>query len=106
MIIKEPITCDDDDSSSPSSVWQYVFFAVLILLAIVSVVACAVLYDTRTPETVVIDSPKSTNPITIHAYTVQCTHNDEYYCSEYKVYKIIKDQRDIMQLVIKYNTRS
>lgn len=91
MIIKEPITCDDDDSSSPSSVWQYVFFAVLILLAIVSVVACAVLYDTRTPETVVIDSPKSTNPITIHAYTVQCTHNDEYYCSEYKVYKIIKD---------------
>ena len=91
MIIKEPITCDDDDSSSPSSVWQYVFFAVLILLAIVSVVACAVLYDTRTPETVVIDSPKSTNPITIHAYTVQCTHNDEYYCSEYKVYKIIKN---------------
>ncbi len=91
MIIKEPITCDDDDSSSPSSVWQYVFFAVLILLAIVSVIACAVLYDTRTPETVVVDSPKSTNPITIHAYTIQCTHNDEYYCSEYKVYKIIKN---------------
>ena len=93
MIIKEPVSCgeDDSESSSPSSVWQYVFFAVLILLAIVSVVACAVLYDTRTPETVVIDSPKSTNPITIHAYTVQCTHNDEYYCSEYKVYKIIKN---------------
>lgn len=93
MIIKEPITCgdEDDSESSPSSLWQYVFFAVLILLAIVSVVACAVLYDTRTPETVVIDSPKSTNPITIHAYTIQCTHNDEYYCSEYKVYKIIKN---------------
>lgn len=92
MIIKEPITCDDEtDSSSPSSVWQYVFFAVLILLAIVSVIACAVLYDTRTPETTVIDSPKTTNPITIHAYTIQCTHNDEYYCSEYKVYKVIKN---------------
>lgn len=94
MMIKEPVSCDDEDdseSSSPSSVWQYVFFAVLILLAIVSVIACAVLYDTRTPETVVVDSPKSTNPITIHAYTIQCTHNDEYYCSEYKVYKIIKN---------------
>ena len=93
MMIKGPVSCgeDDDSESSPSSFWQYVFFAVLILLAIVSVVACAVLYDTRTPETVVVDSPKSTNPITIHAYTIQCTHNDEYYCSEYKVYKIIKN---------------
>ena len=92
MIIKEPITCgDDSESSEPSSVLQYVFFVVFILLAIVSVVVCAVLYDTRTPETVVIDSPKTTNPITIHAYTIQCTHNDEYYCSEYKVYKIIKN---------------
>ena len=92
MIIKEPITCgDDSESSSPSSLGQYVFFAVLILLAIVSVVVCAVLYDTRTPETVVIDSPKTTNPITIHSYTIQCTHNDKYYCSEYKVYKVIKD---------------
>lgn len=92
MIIKEPVTCGDDSTESESSsLWQYVFFAVLILLAIVSVVACAVLYDTRTPETVVIDSPKTTNPITIHAYTIQCTHNDEYYCSEYKVYKIIKN---------------
>ena len=81
----------NDSESSPSSLGQYVFFAIFILLAIVSVVACAVLYDTRTPETVVIDSPKSTNPITIHAYTIQCTHNDEYYCSEYKVYKIIKN---------------
>lgn len=89
MIIKEPITSNDDESS-PSTVWQYVTFGVFILLAIVSVVVCAVLYDTRTPETVVIDSPK-TNPITIHAYTIQCTHNDKYYCSEYKVYKIIKD---------------
>lgn len=92
MIIKEPITCgDDSESSTTTSVWQYVTFTVFILLAIVSVVVCAVLYDTRSPETVVIDSPKSTNPITIHAYTIQCTHNDEYYCSEYKVYKIIKD---------------
>lgn len=88
MIIKEPVTCDNDESSS---LWQYVIFTIFILLAIVSVVACAVLYDTRTPEAVVIDSPKSVNPITIHAYTIQCTHNDEYYCSEYKVYKIIKD---------------
>lgn len=78
-------------NDSESSLWQYVFFTIFILLAIVSVVACAALYDTRSPETVVIDSPKSTNPITIHAYTIQCTHNDEYYCSEYKVYKIIKD---------------
>lgn len=93
MMIKEPVSCgdEDDSESSPSSLGQYVFFAVLILLAIVSVVACAVLYDTRTPEAVVVDSPKTTNPITIHAYTIQCTHNDEYYCSEYKVYKIIKN---------------
>lgn len=90
MIIKEPVSCGEDDSES-SPFWQYVFFTVFILLAIVSVIVCAVLYDTRTPETVVIDSPKSTNPITIHAYTIQCTHNDEYYCSEYKVYKIIRD---------------
>ena len=90
MIIKEPVSCDDSESES-SPVWQYVTFTIFILLAIVSVVVCAVLYDTRTPETVVIDSPKSTNPITIHAYTIQCTHNDEYYCSEYKVYKIIKN---------------
>lgn len=89
MMIKEPITCEEPTESS--SVLQYVFFAVFILLAIVSVVACAVLYDTRTPETVVIDSPKTTNPITIHSYTIQCTDNEEYYCSEYKVYKIIKD---------------
>lgn len=91
MMIKEPVTCDDEELSSPSTVWQYVTFGVFILLAIVSVVVCAVLYDTRTPETVVVDSPKTTNPITIHAYTIQCTHNDEYYCSEYKVYKIIRD---------------
>lgn len=92
MIIKEPVTCgDDSESSSPSSLGQYVFFAVFILLAIVSVIVCAVLYDTRTPETVMVDSPKTTNPITIHSYTIQCTHNDKYYCSEYKVYKVIKD---------------
>ena len=78
-------------NDSEPSLWQYVTFTIFILLAIVSVVVCAVLYDTRTPETVVIDSPKATNSITIHAYTIQCTHNDEYYCSEYKVYKIIKD---------------
>lgn len=90
MIIKEPVTCGDDSESSSPSLGQYVFFAVFILLAIVSVIVCAVLYDTRTPETVVVDSPK-TNPITIHAYTIQCTHNDKYYCSEYKVYKVIKD---------------
>lgn len=78
-------------NDSESSLWQYVFFAVFILLAIVSVVVCAVIYDTRTPETVVIDSPKTTNPITIHSYTIQCTDNEEYYCSEYKVYKVIKD---------------
>ena len=94
MMIKEPITCDDDKSSSPPPLWQYVFFAVFILLAIVSVVVCAVLYDTRTPETVVVDSPNAirvSDSITIHAYTIQCTHNKEYYCSEYKVYKVIKD---------------
>ena len=89
MMIKEPITCEEPTESSP--VLQYVIFTVFILLVIVSVVVCAVLYDTRTPETVVIDSPKSTNPITIHAYTIQCTHNDKYYCSEYKVYKVIKN---------------
>lgn len=92
---KEPITTSDDieyssTSSTTSSVLQYVIFTVFIILAIVSVVACAILYDSRIPEAVVIDSPK-TNPITIHTYTIQCTHNDEYYCSEYKVYKIIKD---------------
>lgn len=90
MIIKEPVSCGEDDSESSSPFWQYVFFTVFILLAIVSVIVCAVLYDTRTPETVVVDSPK-TNPITIHAYTIQCTDNEEYYCSEYKVYKIIRD---------------
>lgn len=90
MMIKEPVSCGEDDSESSSPFWQYVTFTVFILLAIVSVVVCAVLYDTRAPETVVVDSPK-TNPITIHAYTIQCTHNDEYYCSEYKVYKIIRD---------------
>lgn len=90
MIIKEPVSCGEDDSESSSPFWQYVFFAVFILLAIVSVIVCAVLYDTRTPETVVVDSPK-TNPITIHSYTIQCTDNEEYYCSEYKVYKITKD---------------
>ena len=94
MIIKEPVSCGDEDDSESSSVWQYVFFAVFILLAIVSVVTCAVLYDTRTPETVVVDSPnhiRVSDSITIHAYTIQCTHNDKYYCSEYKVYKVIKD---------------
>lgn len=90
MIIKEPVSCGEDDSESSSPFWQYVFFTVFILLAIVSVIVCAVLYDTRTPETVVVDSPK-TNPITIHSYTIQCAHNEEYYCSEYKVYKIIRD---------------
>lgn len=90
MMIKEPVSCGEDDSE-PSPFWQYVLFTVLILLAIVSVIVCAVLYDTRTPETVVVDSPRTANPITIHAYTIQCTHNDEYYCSEYKVYKIIKN---------------
>lgn len=90
MIIKEPVSCGEDDSESSSPFWQYVFFTVFILLAIVSVIVCAVLYDTRTPETVVVDSPK-TNPITIHSYTIQCTDNEEYYCSEYKVYKIIRD---------------
>lgn len=92
MITKEPITTSDDiEYSSTSSVLQYVIFTVFIILAIVSVVVCAVLYDTRSPETVVIDNPRTTNPITIHSYTIQCTDNEEYYCSEYKVYKIIKD---------------
>lgn len=90
MIIKELVGCGEDDSES-SPFWQYVFFAVFILLAIVSVIVCAVLYDTHAPETVVIDSPRTTNPITIHSYTIQCTDNVTYYCSEYKVYKIIKD---------------
>ena len=92
MMIKEPITCEEPTESSP--VLQYVIFTVFILLDIVSVVVCAVLYDTRTPETVVIDSPNAirvSDSITIHAYTIQCTHNKEYYCSEYKVYKVIKD---------------
>lgn len=93
MIIKEPVTCDKT-TDSESSLWQYVFFAVFILLAIVSVVACAVLYDTHASKAVVIDSPKIspvTDPVTIHSYTIQCTDNEEYYCSEYKVYKVIKD---------------
>ena len=92
MIIKEPITCDDDDSSSPSSVWQYVFFAVLILLAIVSVVVCAVLYDTRTPDNIIIDKPSTSTETNIVTHKIQCvdvSHNG--FCREYIVYKVIKN---------------
>lgn len=94
MIIKEPITCgDDSESSSPSSLGQYVFFALLILLAIVSVVVCAVLYDTHTPDNIIIDKPSTpvseTNVVTHKIQCVDVSHNG--FCREYIVYKVIKD---------------
>lgn len=67
---------------------QYIGFAIFIALVIVSVVVCAVMYDARIPQQTVVDPPQPTN---IHTYTIKCTHNDEYYCSEYRVYKVIKD---------------
>ena len=85
-------TTNDSESSSPSSVWQYVFFAVLILLAIVSVVVCAVLYDTRTPDNIIIDKPSTSTETNIVTHKIQCvdvSHNG--FCREYIVYKVIKD---------------
>ena len=93
MIIKEPITCGDDtESSSPSSFWQYVFFAVFILLAIVSVVACAVLYDTRTPDNIIIDKPSTSTETNIVTHKIRCIDvSSDGFCREYIVYKVIKD---------------
>lgn len=94
MIIKEPVSCGEDDSeSSPSSLGQYVFFAVFILLAIVSVVVCAVLYDTRTPDNTIIDKPSTpvseTNVVT---HKIRCIDvSSDGFCREYIVYKVIKD---------------
>lgn len=85
-------TTNDSESSSPSSVWQYVFFAVLILLAIVSVVVCAVLYDTRTPDNIIIDKPSTSTETNIVTHKIQCvdvSHNG--FCREYIVYKVIKN---------------
>ena len=85
-------TTNDSESSSPSSVWQYVFFAVLILLAIVSVVTCAVLYDTRTPDNIIIDKPSTSTETNIVTHKIQCvdvSHNG--FCREYIVYKVIKN---------------
>lgn len=92
MIIKEPVTCDDDSESS-STVWQYVTFGVFILLAIVSVVVCAVLYDTRTPDNIIIDKPSTpvseTNVVT---HKIRCIDvSSDAFCREYIVYKVIKD---------------
>lgn len=93
MIIKEPITCDDDSESSSPSLGQYVFFAVFILLAIVSVVVCAVLYDTRTSDNIIIDKPSTpvseTNVVT---HKIRCIDvSSDAFCREYIVYKVIKD---------------
>ena len=77
---------------SESSLWQYVFFAVLILLAIVSVVVCAVLYDTRTPDNIIIDKPSTSTETNIVTHKIQCvdvSHNG--FCREYIVYKVIKN---------------
>lgn len=90
MIIKEPVTCDDEELSSPF--WQYVFFAVFILLAIVSVIVCAVLYDTRTPDNIIIDKPSTSTETNIVTHKIQCIDvSSDGFCREYIVYKVIKD---------------
>ena len=91
MIIKEPITYSDDDSDS-TSLGQYVFFAVFILLAIVSVVACAVLYDTHTPDNIIIDKPSIPTETNVVTHKIQCIDvSNDGFCREYIVYKVIKD---------------
>ena len=78
--------------SESSSVWQYVFFAVFILLAIVSVVACAVLYDTRTPDNIIIDKPSTSTETNIVTHKIRCIDVSSHgFCREYIVYKVIKD---------------
>ena len=93
MIIKEPITCDKTNDSESSSFWQYVFFTVFILLAIVSVVVCAVLYDTRTPDNIIIDKKPATSTETnIVTHKIRCIDvSSNGFCREYNVYKVIKD---------------
>lgn len=92
MIIKEPITHEDGADPESLSLGQYVFFAIFILLVIGSVVACAVLYDTRTPETVVIDKPTTSTETNIVTHKIQCIDvSHDRFCREYVVYKVIKD---------------
>lgn len=77
---------------SESSVWQYVMFGVFILLAIVSVVACAVLYDTRTPDNIIIDKPSTSTETNVVTHKIQCIDvSSDGFCREYIVYKIIKN---------------
>lgn len=91
MIIKEPITSNDDESS-PSSLGQYVFFAVFILLVIVSVVVCAVLYDTRTSDNIIIDKPSTSTETNVVTHKIRCIDvSSDGFCREYIVYKVIKD---------------
>lgn len=95
MIIKEPVTCDDDSESSTttSTVLQYVIFTVFILLAIVSVVVCAVLYDTRTPDNIIIDKPSTpVSETNVVSHKIRCIDvSSDGFCREYIVYKVIKD---------------
>lgn len=93
MIIKEPITCGDDSTESESSsVLQYVIFTVFILLAIVSVVVCAVLYDTRTPDNIIIDKPSTSTETNVATHKIRCIDvSSDGFCREYIVYKVIKD---------------
>jgi len=93
MIIKEPVTCgDDSESSSPSSLGQYVMFGMFILLAIVFVVVCAVLYDTHTPDNIIIDKPSTSTETNIATHKIRCIDvSSDGFCREYIVYKVIKD---------------
>ena len=94
-MIKEPITRSDDVeySSTTSSLWQYVIFTVFIILAIVSVVACAVLYDTHTPDNIIIDKKPATSTETnVVTHKIQCIDvSSNGFCREYNVYKVVKD---------------
>lgn len=79
-------------NDSESSLWQYVFFAAFILLAIVSVVVCAVLYDTRTPDNIIIDKPSTPTETNIVTHKIRCIDvSSDGFCREYNVYKVIKD---------------
>ena len=91
MMIKEPITCEEPTESSP--VLQYVIFTVFILLVIVSVVVCAVLYDTRTPDNIIIDRPStSVSETNVVTHKIRCIDvSSDAFCREYIVYKVIKD---------------
>ena len=94
MITKEPITTSDDiEYSSTSSVLQYIIFTVFILLAIVSVVVCAVLYDTRTPDNIIIDRPStSVSETNVVTHKIRCIDvSSDAFCREYIVYKVIKN---------------